>query len=171
MLRAKRALHTKDTQVDMGHSMPTQPILRKVPWAPSQIFLKTAPNVPVWEQWKIPKFQTKYPSGLDFMAFWTARATTYFCPRGSTMLILKGFWKPITSLLYKLFVWKLVLQIFLACSFLLCSQNWARRFGSKVISISKLEFCQAEYIFVTFWSPAMRSALGQDLNIHLVYDI
>jgi len=31
--------------------MRIQPILRKVPWALSQISLKIAPNVPPWEQW------------------------------------------------------------------------------------------------------------------------
>jgi len=49
----------------MGHSIPTQPVL---PWAPSQILLKIAPNVPLREQWKIPKLQIKIPSGLDYMA-------------------------------------------------------------------------------------------------------
>ena len=66
----------------LGHSMPTQPILRKVPWAPPQILLKIASNVPPWKQWKIPMFQTKIPSGLDFIDFWTVRATTHFCLRG-----------------------------------------------------------------------------------------
>jgi len=80
MLRAKRALHTKDTQVDMGHSMPTQPILRKVPWAPSQIFLKTAPNVPVWEQWKIPKFQTKISQWFRFYGLLNCKGHNLFLP-------------------------------------------------------------------------------------------
>jgi len=39
----------------------------------------------------------------------------------------------------------------------------------KVISISKLDFCQAGYIFVTFSPPAVRPPLGQDLSIHLVH--
>jgi len=47
----------------MGHSIPIQPVL---PWAPSQILLRIALNVPLWEQWKIPKLQIKIPS--DFMA-------------------------------------------------------------------------------------------------------
>jgi len=34
----------------MGHSIPTQPVL---PWAPSQVLLKIASSVPLWEQMKI----------------------------------------------------------------------------------------------------------------------
>jgi len=80
----------------MGPSIPTQPVL---PWAPFQILLKIAPNVPLWEQWKIPKFQTKIRSSLDFMAFKTVRVTTHFCPH---VFILKDVWKPINSFLYKI---------------------------------------------------------------------
>ena len=80
----------------MGHFMPTLPVL---PWAPSQFLFKIAPNVPPWEEWKIPKFQTKIPSGLDLMAL-NCKGHNPFLPSWITMLILKGFWKPITSLLY-----------------------------------------------------------------------
>jgi len=37
----------------------------------------------------VHKFQTKIPSGLDFVALKTVRATTYFCPHGSPC----AFWK------------------------------------------------------------------------------
>jgi len=40
--------------------MPTQPILKKVPWVPSQILLKIAPNVPPWENEKYPSFRPKF---------------------------------------------------------------------------------------------------------------
>jgi len=41
--------------------MPTQPIMRKVKWAPSQILLKFAPNVPLWEcNQKSPSFRSKF---------------------------------------------------------------------------------------------------------------
>jgi len=75
----------------MGHSIPTQSVL---PWAPSQILLKIAPNVPLWEQRKIPKFQIKIPSGLNFMAIYTVRVTTHFCSHGSPCSFWKVFGSP-----------------------------------------------------------------------------
>jgi len=71
-----------------------------------------------------------------FCGYLNSKGYNPILPSWITMLILKGYWRPITSLLWKLLVWKLVLYIILASSFWISSWNWAMRFGSKVTCIS-----------------------------------
>jgi len=51
---------------------------------------------------KNPQVSDQISSSLDFMAFLNCKGHNSFLPLLITVISLKGFWKCITSLLYKL---------------------------------------------------------------------
>jgi len=58
---------------------------------------------------KNPQVSNQNSKRFRFYGLLNYKGHNPFLPSWITMLILKGLWRPITSLLYKLLVWKLVL--------------------------------------------------------------